>query len=185
MPASAIPSPAACAPARPSTPRWCGAAGAAGRRDVGARRLRRGRRSISSTACGTIAATVAGIAADPAGGAAPVVRVPLGEFATASRALDFGAEGVIAPMINTVGRRARLRRATKYPAARRAQLGAAPRHDARRHRRSERLSARGQRHDRHARDDRDPRRRWTTSTRSRRRPASTACSSGRPICRSR
>ncbi len=48
------------------------------------------------------AATVAGIAAIRAGGAAPVVRVPLGAFDAASRALDFGAEGVIAPMINTV-----------------------------------------------------------------------------------
>ena len=34
-------------------------------------------------------------------GAAPIVRIPVGEFATASRALDFGAEGIIAPMINT------------------------------------------------------------------------------------
>ena len=35
------------------------------------------------------------------GGAAPIVRIPVGEFATVSRALDFGAEGIIAPMINT------------------------------------------------------------------------------------
>ena len=34
-------------------------------------------------------------------GAAPIVRIPVGAFATASRALDFGAEGIIAPMINT------------------------------------------------------------------------------------
>jgi 4-hydroxy-2-oxoheptanedioate aldolase len=46
-------------------------------------------------------ATVTGIAAIRMGGAAPIVRVPLGAFATASRALDFGAEGIIAPMINT------------------------------------------------------------------------------------
>ena len=32
---------------------------------------------------------------------APIVRVPVGEFATVSRVLDFGAEGIIAPMINT------------------------------------------------------------------------------------
>jgi 4-hydroxy-2-oxoheptanedioate aldolase len=31
----------------------------------------------------------------------PIVRVAVGDFATASRALDFGAEGIIAPMINT------------------------------------------------------------------------------------
>jgi 4-hydroxy-2-oxoheptanedioate aldolase len=34
-------------------------------------------------------------------GVAPLVRIPVGEFAIASRALDFGAEGIIAPMINT------------------------------------------------------------------------------------
>ena len=34
-------------------------------------------------------------------GAAPIVRIPVGEFAGVSRALDFGAEGIIAPMINT------------------------------------------------------------------------------------
>jgi 4-hydroxy-2-oxoheptanedioate aldolase len=49
-----------------------------------------------------IAAIVAGIANVRLGGAAPIVRIPVGEFATASRALDFGAEGIIAPMINTV-----------------------------------------------------------------------------------
>src|ERR1700719_3037747 len=48
-----------------------------------------------------IAAVVSAIASIRQGGAAPVVRVPLGDFATASRALDFGAEGIIAPMINT------------------------------------------------------------------------------------
>jgi 4-hydroxy-2-oxoheptanedioate aldolase len=35
-------------------------------------------------------------------GAHPVVRVPVGRFDMASRALDFGAEAVIAPMINSV-----------------------------------------------------------------------------------
>jgi 4-hydroxy-2-oxoheptanedioate aldolase len=48
-----------------------------------------------------IASIVAGIAQVRQGGAAPIVRVPVGEFATVSRALDFGAEGIIAPMINT------------------------------------------------------------------------------------
>src|SRR6185503_6762867 len=46
------------------------------------------------------AATANGIAAIRAAGAAPIVRVPLGGFAMASRALDFGAEGIVAPMIN-------------------------------------------------------------------------------------
>ena len=62
-----------------------------------------------------IAATVAGIAAIRAGGAAAVVRVPLGAFAVASRALDFGAEGVIAPMINNVADAKAFVAATKYP----------------------------------------------------------------------
>jgi 4-hydroxy-2-oxoheptanedioate aldolase len=49
----------------------------------------------------TMETTLAGIAAVHAAGAAPLVRVPLGDFAVVSRVLDFGAEGVIAPMINT------------------------------------------------------------------------------------
>jgi 4-hydroxy-2-oxoheptanedioate aldolase len=47
------------------------------------------------------ASIVATVAAIRQGGAAPVVRVPVGDFAGVSRALDFGAEGIIAPMINT------------------------------------------------------------------------------------
>jgi 4-hydroxy-2-oxoheptanedioate aldolase len=47
------------------------------------------------------AALVAGVAAVRLAGAAPIVRIPVGQFASASRALDFGAEGIIAPMINT------------------------------------------------------------------------------------
>src|SRR6185295_7248321 len=45
------------------------------------------------------AAIVTGIAAVRQAGAAPIVRVPVGEFATVSRVADFGAEGIIAPMI--------------------------------------------------------------------------------------
>jgi len=44
-----------------------------------------------------------------------VVRVALGDDATASRALDLGAEAVIAPMINTVEDARRLAAATKFP----------------------------------------------------------------------
>ncbi len=47
------------------------------------------------------ASIVAAVAAVRQGGAAPIVRVPVGGFASISRALDFGAEGIIAPMINT------------------------------------------------------------------------------------
>lgn len=47
------------------------------------------------------ASVLAAVAQVRQGGATPIVRIPVGEFATASRALDFGAEGIIAPMINT------------------------------------------------------------------------------------
>ncbi|HEY6256661.1 MAG TPA: aldolase/citrate lyase family protein [Xanthobacteraceae bacterium] len=59
--------------------------------------------------------TVQAIAAIRQGGGAPVVRVPLGDFATASRALDFGAEGIISPMINTAADARAFVAATKYP----------------------------------------------------------------------
>jgi 4-hydroxy-2-oxoheptanedioate aldolase len=48
------------------------------------------------------ASVVTGVAQVRLAGAAPIVRIPVGAFAMVSRALDFGAEGVIAPMINTV-----------------------------------------------------------------------------------
>jgi 4-hydroxy-2-oxoheptanedioate aldolase len=48
-----------------------------------------------------VASMLSAIAQIRQAGAAPLVRIPVGEFATASRALDFGAEGIIAPMINT------------------------------------------------------------------------------------
>jgi 4-hydroxy-2-oxoheptanedioate aldolase len=44
-----------------------------------------------------------------------VVRVPVGDFAMASRALDMGAEAVVAPMINTVADARAFVAATKYP----------------------------------------------------------------------
>ena len=58
---------------------------------------------------------LAGIAAVRQGGAAPIVRVPLGDFALVSRALDFGAEGIIAPMINTAADARAFAAAAKYP----------------------------------------------------------------------
>jgi 4-hydroxy-2-oxoheptanedioate aldolase len=61
------------------------------------------------------AATLSGIAAVRQGGAAPIVRIPVGDFATVSRALDFGAEGVIAPMINTVEDARAFVAVAKYP----------------------------------------------------------------------
>lgn len=44
-----------------------------------------------------------------------IVRIPVGRFDMASRALDFGAEAVIAPMINSAEDARRLAAATKYP----------------------------------------------------------------------
>ena len=48
-------------------------------------------------------------------GSAPIVRVPVGDFATVSRVLDFGAEGIIAPMINTPADARALAASAKYP----------------------------------------------------------------------
>jgi 4-hydroxy-2-oxoheptanedioate aldolase len=61
------------------------------------------------------AATVQAIAAIHHAGAAPIVRVPLAQFPSVSRALDFGAEGVIAPLINTAEDARRFAAAAKFP----------------------------------------------------------------------
>jgi 4-hydroxy-2-oxoheptanedioate aldolase len=45
----------------------------------------------------------------------PVVRIPVGRFDMASRALDFGAEAVIAPMVNSVEDARQFAAAMKYP----------------------------------------------------------------------
>jgi 4-hydroxy-2-oxoheptanedioate aldolase len=63
------------------------------------------------------ASLIAGVAAVHHGGAAPVVRVPLNDFALVSRALDFGAEGIIAPMINTPDDARRFAGVAKFPPA--------------------------------------------------------------------
>src|SRR5262245_44831845 len=44
-----------------------------------------------------------------------VVRIPVGRFDMASRALDFGAEAVIAPMVNSVEDARRFAASMKYP----------------------------------------------------------------------
>jgi 4-hydroxy-2-oxoheptanedioate aldolase len=61
------------------------------------------------------ASLIAGIAAVHHGGGAPVVRVPLGDCAAVSRALDFGADAIIAPMINTAEDARRFAAAAKFP----------------------------------------------------------------------
>jgi len=63
----------------------------------------------------TMDTTLAGIAMVHAAGSAPLVRVPLGDVAVVSRVLDFGAEGVVAPMINTPEDARRFAAAAKYP----------------------------------------------------------------------
>ena len=59
------------------------------------------------------------------------MRVPVGDFATVSRALDFGAEAIIAPMINTAADARALRSRAKLHLTSASAAGAAPRHHAR------------------------------------------------------
>jgi 4-hydroxy-2-oxoheptanedioate aldolase len=58
---------------------------------------------------------IAGIGALSAAESAPAVRVPLNDFALVSRALDFGAEAIIAPMINSAADARQFAAAAKYP----------------------------------------------------------------------
>lgn len=63
----------------------------------------------------TVGSAMEGIGAAALAGVPAIVRIPVGEFATASRALDLGAAGVIAPMINTVEQAHAFAAAAKYP----------------------------------------------------------------------
>ncbi|MGH6664271.1 MAG: HpcH/HpaI aldolase family protein [Pseudolabrys sp.] len=62
------------------------------------------------------AACVTAIGAVHGVGAAPIVRVSYNDFALVSRALDMGAEGIIAPMINTVDDAKKFVAVAKFPA---------------------------------------------------------------------
>ena len=62
-----------------------------------------------------VSSLIAGAGAVNHAGAAPAVRVPLNDAALVSRALDFGAEAVIAPMINSADDARRFAAAAKYP----------------------------------------------------------------------
>jgi 4-hydroxy-2-oxoheptanedioate aldolase len=62
-----------------------------------------------------MASLIAGIGAVHHAGSAPGVRVPLNDFAMVSRALDCGAEAIIAPMINTAAEARAFAAAAKYP----------------------------------------------------------------------
>jgi len=61
------------------------------------------------------ASIVAGISGVHHAGSTPAVRVPLNDFAFVSRALDMGAEAIIAPMINTADDARQFAAAAKYP----------------------------------------------------------------------
>jgi len=61
------------------------------------------------------ASIITGVGALHHANATPVVRVPLGDFAFVSRALDFGAEAIIAPMINTAADARQFAAVAKYP----------------------------------------------------------------------
>src|ERR1700722_11839429 len=62
-----------------------------------------------------VSSLITGVAAVRQSGSAPVVRVPVADYALVSRALDFGAEGIIAPMINTAADARAFTAAAKYP----------------------------------------------------------------------
>jgi 4-hydroxy-2-oxoheptanedioate aldolase len=62
-----------------------------------------------------ISALITGIGAVSQAGSAPAVRVPHNDFALVSRALDFGAEAIIAPMINGADDARQFAEAAKYP----------------------------------------------------------------------
>jgi 4-hydroxy-2-oxoheptanedioate aldolase len=70
----------------------------------------------------------AGIATLIAKGKAPFVRIPLDRWDTASRVLDFGALGVIAPMINTAEDARKFASVTKFVPVGQRSFG--PRHAA-------------------------------------------------------
>lgn len=63
----------------------------------------------------SITSVVAGVAAVANAGKPALVRTPVGDNAFASRALDFGAEAIVAPMINSAEDALALVGATKYP----------------------------------------------------------------------
>ena len=65
--------------------------------------------------CHSTDSVLRGIAAVAGAGKPAVVRVPVGRFDMASRALDFGAAAVIAPMVNSAADARAFAAAMKYP----------------------------------------------------------------------
>src|SRR3954451_8133599 len=62
-----------------------------------------------------LAAVVRAIPLIAAAGKPAMARIPVGEFQTASKLLDAGASGIIAPMINTVEDARRFASFSKFP----------------------------------------------------------------------
>jgi 4-hydroxy-2-oxoheptanedioate aldolase len=62
-----------------------------------------------------IATAINGIAAVAGAGKPAVVRIPVGDFAVASRMLDAGAAAIVAPMINSVADARAFAAFTKFP----------------------------------------------------------------------
>jgi 4-hydroxy-2-oxoheptanedioate aldolase len=65
--------------------------------------------------CHTTESVMRGVAAITLAGKPAVVRVPVGQFNMASRALDFGASAVIAPMVNSLADARAFAAAMKFP----------------------------------------------------------------------
>jgi len=61
------------------------------------------------------ASLIVGVGSLNHAGSTPVVRVPVNDFALVSRALDFGAEAIIAPMVNSAADARQFAAAAKYP----------------------------------------------------------------------
>ena len=65
--------------------------------------------------CHTTESVLRGVAAVRIAGKPAIVRVPIGRFDMASRALDFGAAAVIAPMVNSVSDARAFAASMKFP----------------------------------------------------------------------
>jgi 4-hydroxy-2-oxoheptanedioate aldolase len=65
--------------------------------------------------CHSTESVMRGVAAVTLLGKPAIVRIPVGDFATASRALDFGAAAVIAPMVNSVADAKAFGASMKFP----------------------------------------------------------------------
>ena len=88
-----------------------------------------------------------------------LVRIPVGRFDMASRALDMGAEAVIAPMVNSIEDAQRFAAAMKYPPVGERSWGPTYAFSAARQGRPRRMAAREQQAHHLLCDDRDARRR--------------------------